>query len=43
MTDNDFGCQLRENCDSHLNNEEYQETVVFEPDQVLPVYCIAFR
>ena len=37
------GPHRRVDYDSHRSDAEYRETVVFEPDQVLPVYCVAFR
>jgi hypothetical protein len=36
------GCQRQPNFDSHVGTDsENQEIVVFEPEQVLPVYRIA--
>ena len=44
----DHGCQRRPNFDSHVSNAngtgpEAQQIVVFEKEQVLPVYRIVFN
>jgi hypothetical protein len=34
------GCPRHANCDSHVSSERMLYVVVFEPDQVLPIFRV---